>query len=199
MICDTRAERALTGSEYPERGAQCEQGAHILSNFYPEIKTLRDATLEQLQAHKLDLDPVVYKRCHFIIEENQRVLDAADALATGNHQEAGRLANESFAGARDLYEIVSSEMIAMQTAMMNAPGILGVRGAGAGFGGCMVGFVEEGKEEDFALQVADDYQASTGITPQIYRYHTPNISRSGCRWRRDTSILALNLEYFLPI
>ena len=30
MICDTRAERALTGSEYPERRAQCEQGAKIL-------------------------------------------------------------------------------------------------------------------------------------------------------------------------
>jgi galactokinase len=175
MICDTRAERALTGSEYPERRAQCEQGAQILSGFYPEIKTLRDANLEQLQAHKADLDPVVYNRCHFIIEENQRVLDVAEALATGDHIEAGRLANESFAGARDLYEIVSSEMIAMQTAMMNAPGILGVRGAGAGFGGCMAGFVEDGKEEAFAAQVAEDYQASTGITPQIY----PSLAADG--------------------
>jgi galactokinase len=28
VICDTRAERQLTGSEYPERRRQCEQGAH---------------------------------------------------------------------------------------------------------------------------------------------------------------------------
>ena len=168
MICDTRAERALTGSEYPERRAQCEQGAQTLCQFYPEIKTLRDATLPQLQAHEADMDPVVYKRCHFIIEENQRVLDTAQALSTGDHVEAGRLANVSFTGARDLYEIVSSEMIAMQQAMMNAPGTLGVRGAGAGFGGCMVAFVEDGKEEAFSAQVAEDYQANTGITPQIY-------------------------------
>jgi galactokinase len=168
MICDTRAERALTGSEYPERRAQCERGAKILSGFYPEIRTLRDATLDQLQAHKNDLDPVVYKRCHFIIQENQRVLHTAQALASGNHVEAGRLANESFAGARDLYEVVSTEMIAMQTAMMNAPGVLGVRGAGAGFGGCMAGFVEDGKEESFQDYVAKHYLATTGITPQIY-------------------------------
>ncbi|MBN1145755.1 MAG: hypothetical protein JXA78_00760 [Anaerolineales bacterium] len=45
VICDTRAERALTGSEYPERRAQCEQGARILASSYPEIRTLRDASL----------------------------------------------------------------------------------------------------------------------------------------------------------
>ena len=168
MICDTRAKRALTGSEYPERRAQCEQGARILSSYHPKIRTLRDATLEQLQAHKDDLDPVVYKRCHFIIEENQRVMDVAKALTTGNHVEAGRLANESFAGARDLYEVVSSEMIAMQKAILSAPGTLGVRGAGAGFGGCLAAFVEDGQEEAFVAQVADHYQASTGIIPQIY-------------------------------
>ena len=168
MICDTRANRELTGSEYSERRAQCEQGAQILSGFYPKIKTLRDATLEQLQAHEADLDPVVYKRCQFIIEENQRVLDVTDALAAGDHAEAGRLANESFAGARDLYEIVSSEMLAMQAAIMSAPGVLGTRGAGAGFGGCMVAFVEDELTDTFAAHVADHYQSSIGITPQIY-------------------------------
>jgi galactokinase len=68
IICDTRAERALTGSEYPERRAQCEQGVHILSGFYPQVKSLRDVTLEHLQAHITDLDPIVYKRCKFIIQ-----------------------------------------------------------------------------------------------------------------------------------
>jgi galactokinase len=168
MVCDTRAERALTGSEYPERRSQCELGAKILSGFHPEIKTLRDATLEQLQAHKNDLDPVVYKRCHFIIEENQRVFEVAEALAVGNHKEAGRLANDSFAGARDLYEIVSSEMLAMQAAMMSAPGSLGVRGAGAGFGGCMLGFVQTEQTDAFTNHVAEHYLISTGIKPQIY-------------------------------
>ncbi|HBX67964.1 MAG TPA: galactokinase [Chloroflexi bacterium] len=175
MICDTRAERALTGSEYPERRAQCELGVRILTGFYPHIKNLRDATLEQLQAHQSDLDPVVFKRCHFIIAENQRVLDVAEALASGDYLEAGRLANESFAGARDLYEIVSQEMIAMQAAIMAAPGALGTRGAGAGFGGCMVAFVESGQEDTFTQYVTRHYQASTGIEPQVY----PGVAADG--------------------
>ena len=49
---------------------------------------------------------------------------------------------KSFQGARDLYEIVSQEMISMYDAIMSAPGVYGTRGAGAGFGGCLVAFVQ---------------------------------------------------------
>jgi galactokinase len=174
MICDTRAERALTGSEYPERRAQCEQGAYILSGFYPEVRALRDVSLEQLQAHQTDLEPVVYRRCKFIIEENQRVLDIADALAAGDQAEIGRLAIESFSGARDLYEIVSSEMVAMFDAIMGAPGILGTRGAGAGFGGCMVAFVQDDKIAPFTEYVHEKYSLETGIQPEIYPVRASN-------------------------
>lgn len=168
MICDTRAKRALTGSEYPERRAQCEEGARILGSYYPEIKSLRDATLKQVQAHQDDLDPVVYKRCHFIVEENLRVLDIADALTSGEHQKAGELAIQSFQGARDLYEIVSQEMIAMYDAIMSAPGVYGTRGAGAGFGGCLVALVKNDSIDAFAEHVHKKYNINTGIEPEIY-------------------------------
>ncbi len=167
-ICDTRARRALTGSEYPERRAQCEEGARILAGFYPEIMSLRDVSLKQVQAHKSDLDPVVYKRCRFIVEENQRVLDIANALVEGEHRRAGELANESFQGARDLFEIVSEEMFAMHRAIMSAPGAYGARGAGAGFGGCLVAFVESESIEPFTQHVYKHYAASTEIEPEIY-------------------------------
>lgn len=174
MVCDTRAERALTGSEYPERRAQCEEGVRILGQFYPEIKSLRDASLEQVQAHEADLDPVVYKRCRFIVEENQRVLEVADALAIGEHDKVGQLAVESFQGARDLFEIVSQEMIAMQDAIMSAPGAYGARGAGAGFGGCLVAFVESKSIDAFAEHVREQYIASTGFRPEIYPVQAAN-------------------------
>jgi len=130
---------------------------------------LRDVTLEQLVAHQADMTHLVYKRCKFIIEENQRVLDMAAALETGDHVQAGRLALESFAGARDLYEIVSSEMIAMHDAIVSAPGVFGARGAGAGFGGCLVAFIQDGMQESFACHVYSDYSIQTGIEPEIYQ------------------------------
>ena len=53
-------------------------------------------------------------------------------------------APSSYAGARDLYEIGAPSMDAMMAAMLAAPGVIGARQAGAGFGGCMVALVEDG-------------------------------------------------------
>ena len=168
VVCDTRAQRALTGSEYPERRAQCEQGARLLSQFYPEIKTLRDASLEQLDAQKNDMPEVVARRCRFIIQENQRVLDMAEALAEPDYDQIGRLAGESFAGARDLYQISCTEMDKMFEALTSGPGVIGARQAGAGFGGCMVAFVHQEWVNDFSQHVKQHYKSSTSIDPYIY-------------------------------
>ena len=168
MICDTKAERALTGSEYSDRRAQCEEGVRILGNYYPEIKSLRDATLTQIQEHEAEMGPIVYKRCYFIVEENQRVLDIADALAAGDWTKVGNLANISFSGARDLYEIVSEEMLMMHKAIMDAPGAYGARGAGAGFGGCLVAFVDPQEADAFTNHVIKAYKNTTGINSQVY-------------------------------
>jgi galactokinase len=168
VICDTRAARELTDSEYAQRRAQCEEGVSIIGKFYPEVVALRDVTLEHLESHQKDLRPVVYKRCRFVVEENQRVLDFAEAIARGDHQEAGRLAVESFEGTRDLYEVVSPEMIAMHEAIMKAPGSFGARGAGAGFGGCLVAFVSDDAVDDFAVSVRQGYQDATGIETEVF-------------------------------
>ena len=168
VICDTRASRELTGSEYAERRAQCEEGARILGGFYPEVRSLRDAGLEQLEAHRADLSDVVYRRCRFVIEENRRVLDIAAALALGDLVQIATLAAQSYAGARDLYEISCAEMEMMMAAMLGGPGVIGARQAGAGFGGCMVALVDGEGVDDFAQHVQAHYHASSGIEPQVY-------------------------------
>jgi galactokinase len=168
VICDTRAERNLAGTEYGERRAQCEQGVAILREHYPELAALRDASLEQLESYKDELPETVYKRCRFIIEENQRVLDLAQALPGGDPQQLGELFRESFRGARELYQISSPAMETMAQAMLAAPGVIGARQTGAGFGGCMVALVREEALEAFARQVQDDYAQKTGIQPQVY-------------------------------
>jgi galactokinase len=63
-------------------------------------------------------------------------------------------------------------MITMYDAIMSAPGAYGTRGAGAGFGGCMVAFVEDGKVDAFTQHVFRGYQEKTGIEPQIYPGHS---------------------------
>jgi galactokinase len=168
VVCDTRAARELTGSEYRERRAQCEAGARILAGFYPGVQALRDLGLEQLTVHRAALTEVVYRRCRFIVEENQRVLDIADALGSGNREQIALLASASYAGARDLYEISCDEMEMMNAAMWSGPGVIGARQAGAGFGGCMVAFVDTGCTDAFARHVQAHYQVSSGIDPSVY-------------------------------
>lgn len=48
---------------------------------------------------------IVSRRCRFIIEENQRVLDLAAALETGDTAALQDLFAASYKGARDLFEI----------------------------------------------------------------------------------------------
>jgi galactokinase len=168
VICDTRAKRELSGTEYPERRRQCEEGARQLARFYPDVQALRDVNTEQLAAHAADLSPVVARRCRFIIEENQRVLDLARVLPGGDESAIRSLTAASYAGARDLYEIGAPAMATMMEAMLSAPGVIGARQAGAGFGGCMVAFVRQEEIAAFARQVCQSYAAASGIEPVVY-------------------------------
>ncbi len=169
VICDTRSHRELTGSEYPERRAACEQGAQIFAKYYPSVKTLRDVSPEMLSDSRAALPAIIEKRVQFIIEEEQRVLDLTAALASENLKTVHALAAASFTGARDLYEICTPEMEAMYSAMTTSPGGIGARQAGAGFGGCMVAFVESALLDQFADSVEQHYQAATGISPLVYK------------------------------
>lgn len=168
VICDTRAKRSLAGTEYGERRAQCEEGVQILQQFYPHIAALRDVTPAMLATHQQELPSVVAKRCRFIIEENQRVLDLAGALAMADRPRLAELTAQSYAGARDLYEIGAPSMQAMISAALNSPGIIGVRQAGAGFGGCMVALVESTSVESFCAAANAGYQKAVGIDAHIY-------------------------------
>ncbi len=162
VICNTQAKRELSGSEYAERRAQCEDAAALLG-----VKALRDVpTIDQFAG--ADLPEIIAKRARFIIEENQRVLALAKALSACDESEIGKLTAASFAGARDLYEISIPAMDTMMDAMLSGPGVIGARQAGAGFGGCMVAFVHRECAADFALHVQSSYAAATQISPNVY-------------------------------
>ena len=163
VICDTKSKRELAGSEYGERRAQCEEGARMLG-----ASALREVTLEQFAAREHELPAIVAKRCRFILEEHARVYALADALTAGDRAVIRELTAASFEGAGNLYEIAAPAMHAMMAAMLAAPGVIGARQAGAGFGGCMVAFVEEALVDDFAAAVRAHYSAATGIEPEIY-------------------------------
>ena len=168
VICDTGAERNLTGTEYSERRAQCEAGVVQLQQYYPNIMALRDVSIDQFKAHEQALPERIARRCCFIIEENQRVLDLADALPSANPVLLNRLMCASYIGARDLYEIGTPPMAAMMEAMLSGAGVVAARQTGAGFGGCMAALVRSQDVEGFMEDVTREYCRKTNIRPSVY-------------------------------
>jgi galactokinase len=168
VICDTRAERHLAGTEYGERRAQCEEGVARLQSFDPGIRSLRDVSAETLAAHAKALPAIVSRRCRFIVEEERRVLDLAEALPRGDRSRLADLFDASWAGAVELYEIGAPSMEAMHRAIDGAPGLIARRQAGAGFGGCLVSLVEREAVATFASHVEQRYAAAAGIGPRIF-------------------------------
>jgi galactokinase len=163
VICDTKSKRELAGSEYGERRAQCEEGARMLG-----AGALCEVSPADYASREDELSPGVAKRCRFIIGEHARVYSLADALTTGDHSVIRDLTAASFDGACNLYEIAAPAMHAMMDAMLAAPGVIGSRQAGAGFGGCMVAFVEDAKVAEFSSAVRSHYATATGVDPEIY-------------------------------
>ena len=169
VICNTCAPRELTGSEYGDRRAQCEAGARQLGVPY-----LRDVSIESFAQREHELPALVARRCRFIIEESARVAQLAAALNVADRAAIGRVTAASYAGARDLFEIGAPAMDAMMRAITSAPGVVGARQAGAGFGGCMVAFVDRQQLDAFVAHVSQRYAQETGRDPEVYPVSAAN-------------------------
>jgi galactokinase len=168
VVSDTLVRRELASSEYNVRRGQCEAGVKALQAHDPSVRSLRDVTLDLLREHRAELDPVVFRRCEYVVRENIRVGDACDALTRGDFAVFGGLMNLSHAGLRDDYEVSSVELDALVEAARRVPGVLGSRMMGAGFGGCTISLVEAGAVKEFEARVARDYEAAMGKVPRIH-------------------------------
>ncbi|HID63588.1 MAG TPA: galactokinase [Anaerolineae bacterium] len=168
VVCDTMKRRGLVDSEYNARRRECEEGVHLLRKHRPGIKALRDVSPAQFERYQGDLPEVVRRRCRHIVYENERVLQSVEALKKGDLATFGRLMNESHVSLRDDYQVSCRELNVMVEAAWQVEGVYGSRLTGAGFGGCTVSLVAGEAVERFRAHVAAEYQAATGVEPQIY-------------------------------
>jgi galactokinase len=168
VVCNTMVKHQHAGGEYNRRREECERGVKILTKWYPEIRALRDISIDQLARRSNDIPETIYKRCRHVVEENQRVLDGARCLRVGNLSGFGELMRESHRSLRDLYEVSCRELDIMTEVAEGLPGYYGGRMTGGGFGGCTLNLVEGLDAEAFADRISSRYQQATGITPDIY-------------------------------
>lgn len=169
ILCDTNVHRELTSSEYNIRRQQCEEGVQVLKKYYPEIKSLRDVNLPTLKKHMSDFNPTVFQRCKFVLEENNRVNAACEALNHDDLETFGRLMYESHYGLRDLYEVSCKELDALVEIAESLDGVFGSRMMGGGFGGCTINLVKEEFVDEFISTVEEGYSEQVGEGLEIYK------------------------------
>ncbi len=168
VICNSMVKHELASGEYNRRRAECEAGVKVFQRSTPGVHALRDVGLTDLEKHKTDLGDVVYRRCHHVISENQRVLDAADSLGTGDLQRFGELMYESHRSLQQDYEVSSTELDLLVEIAASCEGVYGSRMTGGGFGGCTISMVRSHFVEAFRRTITLAYREKTGITPDLY-------------------------------
>lgn len=166
LIINSNVRHKLVDGVYASRRRQCEEAARLL-----KVPALRDATLPALEAARASMDPVVYRRAHHVITENERTLQAARSLQAGDWAQVGQLMYASHASLRTDYEVSCAELDAIvdsAKALGEAAGVLGCRMTGAGFGGCAVSLVQTASVKTIARKIQEAYENKTGNMPTIF-------------------------------
>jgi galactokinase len=146
---------------YNQRRHECEEACRLLG-----IRELRELSMED-QPRLEPLPEVLMRRARHVITENQRVLDAVEALKQGQAEELGALFKASHASMRDDYEVSLPEVDRL-VALANAhPNVFGARLTGGGFGGSIVIAARKDRGVAVAAQVAAQYGAATGLVPTV--------------------------------
>lgn len=167
MIVNSHVKHDLVTGEYNTRRRQCEAAAKFFG-----VKALRDVSIEQFQKRETELtalDAEMAKRARHVVTENQRVLDAAQALNCGDISRLGELMNASHVSMRDDFEITTPEidyLVELAQSVIGKSG--GARMTGGGFGGCIVALAPVEKVDAVRRIIADNYQQRTGLKEDFY-------------------------------
>ena len=161
VLCDSQVKHSLVTSEYNTRRAECEAGVRFLQTFYPEIKSLRDVTMEMLDQHLRDTEPLIYRRCAYVVQENARLLAGVEALEANDIAAFGQLMYGSHEGLSKNYEVSCPELDILVDIARTHPGVFGARMMGGGFGGCTINLVREEALDSFTKLITKQYKAQT--------------------------------------
>ena len=161
MIVHSGVTRGLVDGHYNERRRQCEAAAAAMG-----VAALRDANIDNLNA--AGLDATTMARARHVITENQRTIDAADALSRADLVAMGALMAQSHASMRDDFEITVPAVDNLVALLQDAIGLHGgARMTGGGFGGACVAMLPVDKVEAVSARIIAGYKTPEGKAPLI--------------------------------
>jgi galactokinase len=174
LLLDSNVKHTHLTSGYNTRRQEVEQGLAILKTQFPEIKSFRNCTEAQVNACQSLLGETVFKRCLFVVQEIQRVIDAVAALKAEDFKKLGELMYATHEGLSQQYEVSCPEIDFLVAAVKNEKTVVGSRMMGGGFGGCAIYLVEKGTEKALIAKIAESYSNAFGIDLKSYKVKISN-------------------------
>ena len=166
VLVNSCVKHTLAGSPYNERRLQCEHVAEIIGQKHPEVKSLRDASIEMLEEVKGEITGDEYKRARYVIGEVERVLAVCDALKNDDYEMVGKMMYETHYGLSKEYEVICEELDFLNDVAKEA-GVTGSRIMGGGFGGCTINLVAEELVDNFKKLAKEKFAEKYGKEPII--------------------------------
>ena len=168
ILCDSMVKHSLASTEYNTRRRECEEGVSILRKYYPDVNSLRDASIQMMEDHFAAFPRKVYDRCSYVIQENKRVLDASRDLDNRDLISFGKRMYETHHGLSELYEVSCDELDFLVEQAREIPAVIGSRMMGGGFGGCTINLVAKKDVPDFVRKITDAYRSRYKVEMKVY-------------------------------
>src|SRR5438270_1495636 len=157
VLLNSNVEHSLASSEYNTRRQQCEAGVALIQKQYPKVRSLRDATMDMLHQCVEPVDALIYKRCKYVVEEKERLLQGCEDLLHGDIKALGQKMYQTHDGLNKEYEVSCKELDFLVDQVRNNEAVLGARMMGGGFGGCTINLVKEPAIEALVKNVTASY------------------------------------------
>ena len=168
LLLNTNISHSLADSEYNIRLQECTIALKIVQKKHSHVQSLRDITRNMLFEVKEELDGKIYNRCEYILEENERVIAASEALQKNNLHKLGNLMYGSHNGLQIKYEVSCQELDFLVDYSKSKEYILGSRMMGGGFGGCTINLIHQDFIPSYINEVSIAYRAEFKIELDAY-------------------------------
>jgi galactokinase len=171
VLFNTNVKHSLASSEYNTRRKQCETGVAWVKEKYSTVNSLRDITETMLDELVLPKDSTIDKRCRFVVQEIQRLQDAATAMQKADLITLGKKMFATHDGLSNDYEVSCKELDFLVNAVRNNQHVLGARMMGGGFGGCTINLIHSSKVDEVVAAVGKQYEENMKLPFTVYKVH----------------------------
>ena len=167
LLVNTKVKHSLGDTAYNDRRAAVEESVRILQAEFPEIHTLRDLEVSDLEKVKQLLPENLFPKAKHIITECARVHQAAKAIQEGDLATFGNLLNTTHKSLSEDYAVSCAELDFLAEKAQALDFVLGARMMGGGFGGCTLNLVKSSEVENFQKVISVAYQQKFNLTPDF--------------------------------